>query len=342
MVNTMQKTFGAYIRDQRLRKGYRSGRAFAKLIGISPTLLSDIELGKKTALGETKIARIAEALALNKDELLAMNGKVSSDVIEIILQKPKEMGSLLRRLNHAPSAKINAYESPAVTKPDFYPLETISHENHTAVVGESGSGKSLLTKYLIHSYFQNAAVRVYDSDAAPGDWDDLEVIGKKGDYSAIAQGMQEDLEELQRRTERHGDGLDPGSEIVRVIEEYPSTAAELSELKGLGDITEDIGIQWLRKLLRRGRKYRMKVFAVAQEFEVNAWKIAGEGGLRRAFTVIYLGSTAYQALSLIKDKAHRGQLRQHFDSVPYPCLVDVKGRFYPARIPDLSGFSQAA
>jgi hypothetical protein len=29
----------------------------------------------------------------------------------------------------------------------------------------------------------------------------------------------------------------------------------------------------LRRLLRRRRKYRMKVFAVAQEFEVKAWKI---------------------------------------------------------------------
>jgi hypothetical protein len=36
------------------------------------------------------------------------------------------------------------------------------------------------------------------------------------------------------------------------------------------DLPKDIGLVWLRRLLRRGRKYRMKVFAVAQEFEVNA------------------------------------------------------------------------
>ena len=104
------------------------------------------------------------------------------------------------------------------------------------------------------------------------------------------------------------------------------------------DIPKDIGLVWLRRLLRRGRKCRMKVFAVAQEFEVNAWKIAGEGGLRRAFTVLYLGASAYQALSNIKDKAQREQLRGHFDRVPYPCLMDVKGRFYPAQVPDLAGF----
>jgi hypothetical protein len=116
---------------------------------------------------------------------------------------------------------------------------------------------------------------------------------------------------------------------------------DLPNRVGLGHVwSKDIGLLWLRRLLRRGRKYRMKVFAVAQEFEVNAWKIAGEGGLRRAFTVLYLGSTAYQALVLMKDKAYRERLRAYFDSVPYPCLVDVKGRFFPAAIPDLSGFAE--
>jgi hypothetical protein len=111
------------------------------------------------------------------------------------------------------------------------------------------------------------------------------------------------------------------SDLIEIILQRPKETAAL-----------------LRRLLRRGRKYRMKVFAVAQEFEVNAWKIAGEGGLRRAFTVLYLGASAYQALSNIKDKAQREQLRGHFDRVPYPRLMDVKGRFYPAQAPDLAVF----
>jgi hypothetical protein len=67
----------------------------------------------------------------------------------------------------------------------------------------------------------------------------------------------------------------------------------------------EIDLVWLRRLLRRRRKYRMKVFAVAQEFEVNAWKIAGEGGLRRAFTVLYLGSSAYQLSRISRIKPTR-------------------------------------
>jgi hypothetical protein len=137
------------------------------------------------------------------------------------------------------------------------------------VVGETGSGKSLLTKYLIHTYFQQVHVRVYDSDTAPADWGGLDVIGRKGDYPAIARCMAEDMEELQRRTSLHGEGRDCGGEVVWVIEEYPSMAAELAERPEVHHLSRDIGLLWLRRL-RRGRKYRMKVFAVAREFEVNA------------------------------------------------------------------------
>jgi hypothetical protein len=114
----------------------------------------------------------------------------------------------------------------------------------------------------------------------------------------------------------YGEGREFGGEVVRVIEEYPSTAAEFAERPEIQSLSKDIGLLW-------------------------AWKIAGEGGLRRAFTVLYLGSTAYQALFLIKDKPYRERLRAYFDSIPYPCLVDVKGRFFPAEIPDLSGFAES-
>jgi hypothetical protein len=208
--------------------------------------------------GEDKIVLLAECLGQEKDELLTLAGKVSTDVTEIILRRPKETTALLRRLGHASPVRITRHaESLPSGALEFYPLDKVSHENHTAVVGESGSGKFMLTNYLIHSYFGEADVRVYDSDAAPGDWEDLPVVGRKGDYGAIAFGMLEDLNLLQHRTELHGDGLDLGSEIVRVIEEYPSAAAELTEIGGADDMIKDIGLLWLRRLLRRGRKYRI-------------------------------------------------------------------------------------
>jgi len=164
----MEKAFGTLVRQLRLHKGY-SLRELAGRVGLLPNFLSNIERGQFPPPGEQKIVLIAEILGQNTDELLALAGKVSSDLIEIILQRPKETAALLPRLRHAPASKIAAAKDrQAAAEPlEFYPLETARRENHTAVVGESGSGKSLLTKYLIHSYFRDVHVRVYDSDAAP-------------------------------------------------------------------------------------------------------------------------------------------------------------------------------
>ena len=97
-----------------------------------------MELGHFPPPGEKKIVLIAEILEQNTDELLALAGKVSSDLIEIILQRPKEIAALLRRLRHAPAKKIAAVKDglTAAEPLEFYPLETVSRENHTAVVGE--------------------------------------------------------------------------------------------------------------------------------------------------------------------------------------------------------------
>lgn len=330
----MKQTFGTYIREVREKQGFTL-RKFASALSLSPSFVSQMERGLVTSPGEPRIRAMADLLNKNPDELLALTGRVSSDVLEIILQNPVETSSMIRRLSHS-SKKIKNQTKPVddPTTLVFLPLERISLETHTALIGESGSGKSVLIQHLIHTYFNTASIKIYDSDAKPSDWKKLTVKGRKANYKEIALEMLEDLEELQRRTELLGDGLDPGGEIVRVVEEWPSTAAELYELL-LDGKPKDIGARWLRKLLRRGRKYRMKVIAVAQEFEVNAWKIAGEGSLRNAFTVLYLGASAYSALSSVKDKKFQNQLREHFDSVKHPCLADVKGRFYPVEIPDL-------
>lgn len=332
----MSKIFGTLIRELRKKQGI-TVRQLAIESGLSPTFISGMERGIKSFPGELKVKAIAEVLGQNSDELLALTGKVSSDVLDIILQKPIETCDLIRRLNHTSAAKRKTLAPmPIELAPEleFYPLELVSQENHTAVIGESGSGKSVLTQYLIQEFFQHAQVRAYDSDASPKDWTSFDVVGRKGNYQAIAEAMEWDLDELGFRTERHGDGQPSGDEIVRVIEEYPSTAAELADLNVKG-MSSDIGSVWLRKLLRRGRKYRIKVFAVAQEFEVSAWKIAGEGGLRRAFTVLYLGATAHQALSQVKDTEYRKALRHYLNGEKYPCLVDVKGKFMPVQIPEL-------
>jgi hypothetical protein len=58
--------------------------------------------------------------------------------------------------------------------------------------------------------------------------------GRSGVIILRRFGRLEDLNLLQHRIALHGDGLDPGGEIVRVIEEYPGTAEELTEAAARG------------------------------------------------------------------------------------------------------------
>jgi HTH-type transcriptional regulator, competence development regulator len=53
-----------------------------------------MELGDFPPPGEQKIVLIAETLEQNTNEMLAMAGKLSSDLVEIILRRPKETGAV--------------------------------------------------------------------------------------------------------------------------------------------------------------------------------------------------------------------------------------------------------
>ena len=81
-----QKNFGATIRA--LREAQQiSLRKFADKVGISPTYLSKIERDEFPPPGEETVKKFAEALNQDTDELLALAGKVSSDLPAIIQQK---------------------------------------------------------------------------------------------------------------------------------------------------------------------------------------------------------------------------------------------------------------
>jgi transcriptional regulator with XRE-family HTH domain len=89
------KKFGATIRTLREQRQI-SLRKFADKVGISPTYLSKIERDEFPPPGEETVKAIAEALGQDPDELLALAGKVSSDLPAIIQQRPREMASFLR------------------------------------------------------------------------------------------------------------------------------------------------------------------------------------------------------------------------------------------------------
>ena len=93
--------FGALIRrlrERRLKTDRRfSLRQFAAMIGVSPTYLCKIEREEFPPPSEERIVAIAEALGESPDRLLALAGKVPSDLSRIILRRPEIIADFLRK-----------------------------------------------------------------------------------------------------------------------------------------------------------------------------------------------------------------------------------------------------
>ena len=104
------KGFGTHIRKVRLELGEQSSgwslRAVAGLVELEPSYLSKIEREIEPPPGEDTIIRLAHALNEDADVLLAMAGKVSSDLGAIICKRPKLFSNLLRQLKSMPDHAI--------------------------------------------------------------------------------------------------------------------------------------------------------------------------------------------------------------------------------------------
>lgn len=99
------ETYGA--RTRRLREDKDYGlREFAKLIGVSATYLSQVERDELPPPAEERVIKTAELLGLDRDELLALAGRVPSDLEDIILEKPRETADLLRQVKGMSSEQV--------------------------------------------------------------------------------------------------------------------------------------------------------------------------------------------------------------------------------------------
>ena len=103
-------TYGEYVRQvrERLRcddKRY-SLRQVAQRIGVEPAYLSKIERGDVPPPSEQTTRKLAGELGEDLDMLLAMAGKVSSDLQAIIRARPRLFAELIRQLKEAPDGAI--------------------------------------------------------------------------------------------------------------------------------------------------------------------------------------------------------------------------------------------
>jgi len=106
----MMKVFGDYIRNRReeLRALDRefSVRKVAARLGVQPSYLSKVERGEQAPPTEAKIRALAEILGEDTDVLLALAGKVSSDLRDVIVRRPQLFAQLIRQLKDMPDHAV--------------------------------------------------------------------------------------------------------------------------------------------------------------------------------------------------------------------------------------------
>lgn len=83
-----------------------SVRQAAQRIGVEPAYLSKIERDQVSPPSEVTIRRLAEELDEDPDALLEMTGKVSSDLRDIILRRPRLFADVLPQLEEMPDHAI--------------------------------------------------------------------------------------------------------------------------------------------------------------------------------------------------------------------------------------------
>lgn len=106
----MTGSFGEYIRQRREELRATSPdfslRKVAGRIGVQPSYLSKIERGDEPPPTEERVRALARELDEDPDVLLALAGKVSADLQEIIRRRPRLMAELLRQLKGLPDHAV--------------------------------------------------------------------------------------------------------------------------------------------------------------------------------------------------------------------------------------------
>ncbi len=90
--------FGARIRELRV-KAHLTQQELADKVGIDLSYVSRIENGVLPPPSEQVILKLAKALKVDKDELVALAGKVPSDIARILRNRdPRKFGTKIREL----------------------------------------------------------------------------------------------------------------------------------------------------------------------------------------------------------------------------------------------------
>jgi transcriptional regulator with XRE-family HTH domain len=107
--NNWQEFGGAVRRLRKVRESSEQNyslRQVASRCDITPAYLSRIERGQVAPPGEETMVKLANEVGEDPDVLLALGGKISSDLREAILARPKLFAELIRTIKNAPDNAV--------------------------------------------------------------------------------------------------------------------------------------------------------------------------------------------------------------------------------------------
>lgn len=107
---------GEAVRDLREKKGI-SLRAFAAMVGVTPGYVSFVERNVVTSPPTEKlIKKMAHILEADEDELLALAGKVSMELVKVFSKHPRQIAALIKSAKNLPGREIEALTAQAIRR----------------------------------------------------------------------------------------------------------------------------------------------------------------------------------------------------------------------------------
>lgn len=164
---------------------------------------------------------------------------------------------------------------------------------HGLLIGGTGDGKTTTVMFIAYSIGGN--ITIYDADAAADEWKGINVVGRCANFTAIEEGMQADLDDLQERMilrgEKGSHACD-GMESIAIADEFPLLVDEVS-----------IASKWLSKHAKRGRRVKKFILAIGQNDSVKNFGLEGDSGAFHCFRMIRLGKHAQAHARRLKNEA---------------------------------------
>lgn len=104
------RTFGAHLRHLREARAEKDSRFSLRQValrcGVTPAYLSRLERDESPPPGAEVLVKLAHELDEDPDVMLAMGGKISDDLRQAILARPRLFADLIRALRDTPEHAV--------------------------------------------------------------------------------------------------------------------------------------------------------------------------------------------------------------------------------------------